>query len=212
MSDHGRSAASVLDRASSDLLGPPRMRPVVLMRLALQASPMMVAAWAFSPAVATITTRSAEPTSSIRSLVRPAMSLSQPVIEKLSPRFGALAKADAVKKLALFQACSASRLMTRSLGASSAMILMTRVFELGASMRNRASAADDILALSLTISRLAVADHTVAGATPGLATSASLAPSLYGTSAGSTIATERIFWCAGSTPGGVTPFSASALA
>ena len=65
-----------------------------------------------------------------------------------------------------------------TLGASSAMILMARVFELGASMRNRASAADDIFALSLTISRFAAADHTVAGATPGLATSASLAPSL----------------------------------
>src|SRR5262249_24524407 len=54
-------------------------------------------------------------------------------------------------------------------------------------------------------------DHTDAGATPGLAIRASFAPSLYGTSAGSTIATERIFWCSGSMPGGVVPFSASAL-
>src|SRR5260370_24126478 len=104
MSDHGRNAASVLDRASSDLLGPPRMRPVVLMRLALQASPMMVAAAAFSPAVATITTRSAELTSSTRSLVRPARSLSQPPKEKGSengsPRRGAPENDDAVRKLA----------------------------------------------------------------------------------------------------------------
>src|SRR5260370_41536808 len=110
MSDHGRNAASVLDRASSDLLGPPRMRPVVLMRLALQASPMIVAACALAPAVATMTTRSAGPTSSLRSLVRPAMSRSPPDIEKLSPRFGAPAEADAVKKLALFHACAARRL------------------------------------------------------------------------------------------------------
>ena len=46
-------------------------------RLTLHASPMIEAAEAFSPAFATITTRSALATSSIRFLVRPARSLSQ---------------------------------------------------------------------------------------------------------------------------------------
>src|ERR1700675_3186045 len=70
MSDHGRSCASVFDSISSVADAPPMMSPVVLTRLRLQASPINVAAWAFSPAVATMTTRSAPSTSSIRSFVR----------------------------------------------------------------------------------------------------------------------------------------------
>src|SRR5215831_10502630 len=97
-----------------------------------------------------MTTRSAPLTSSTRSLVRPARSLSQPCMEK--PRSGgAPANAEAVKKLALFQRRSARRLTSASLPASSAMTLMCRGLELGASIRNRASAAVDILALSVSI-------------------------------------------------------------
>src|SRR4030088_2799322 len=118
------------------------MRPVVLTRLRLQASPIMAAAEALSPAVATITTRSAESTSLIRSVVRPATSLSQPVIEKLSSLRGAPEKAEAVKKLAWLQAACASRLTTRSLGGSSAMILMARGLGVGASVRKGASGGD----------------------------------------------------------------------
>src|SRR5436305_7587009 len=129
------------------------IRPVVLIRLALAASPMIAAAWAFSPAVATITIRSADATSSIRSLVRPATSLSQPVIEKSLPLAGAPENAEAVKKVAWFHFAWASRLTTRSAGVSSAMILIARGFEFGASMRKRASAADAIRALSLCILR-----------------------------------------------------------
>src|SRR6266852_2988729 len=97
-----------------------------------------------------MTTRSAVLTSSIRSLVRPARSLSQPCIEKPRPG-GAPANAEAVKKLALFQRRSARCLTSASLVGSSAMTLKCRGLELGASIRNRASAAVDILALSLSI-------------------------------------------------------------
>src|SRR5260221_10541709 len=126
------------------------MRPVVLPRLRLQASPISAAAWTLSPAVATMTTRSAPLTSSTRSLVRPARSLSQPCTEKPRPG-GAPANADAVKKLALFQRRSARCLTSASLAGSSAMTLTCRGLEFGASIRNRASAAVDILALSLSI-------------------------------------------------------------
>ncbi len=87
---------------------------MVITRLTLQASPMIEAACALSPAAATITTRSALSTSSIRFLVRPARSLSQPA--KLSPCRGAPPNADAVKKVARFQLRCASSLTTRSLG------------------------------------------------------------------------------------------------
>ena len=75
---------------------------------------MIEAAAASSPAAATITTRSALLTSSIRFLVRPARSLSQP--EKLSPAFGTPPNADAVKNVARFHFCCDSSLTTRSLG------------------------------------------------------------------------------------------------
>ena len=87
---------------------------MVVTRLTLQASPMIEAACALSPAAATITTRSALLTSSIRFLVRPARSLSQP--EKLSPAFGAPPNADAVKNVARFHFRCDISLTTRSLG------------------------------------------------------------------------------------------------
>src|SRR2546425_12640805 len=97
-----------------------------------------------------MTTRSAPLTSSIRSLVRPARSLSQPCTEK--PRSGgAPANADAVKKLALFQRRCARCLTSAAPLGSSAITLTCRGLELGASIRNRASAAVDIFALSLSI-------------------------------------------------------------
>src|ERR1700730_2215919 len=164
ISDHGRNRDSVFDSISSVAAPPPRMRPVVLTRLRLHASPIKVAAGTFSPAVATMTTRSALPTSSIKSLVRPARSLNQPCIEKLpapgapslpSPacgrRWGGGENAEAVKKAALFQRNRARCLTSASLGPSSAMTLTCRGFEFGALIRNRASAALDILALSLSI-------------------------------------------------------------
>ena len=61
---------------------------------------------------------------------------------------GSPANAEAVKKLALFQRSCASCLTTVSLVGSSAMTLTRRGFEFGALMRNRASAALDIRALS----------------------------------------------------------------
>src|SRR5262245_42464060 len=113
----------------------------------------MAAAPALSPALATITTRSAEAISSTRFLVRPARSLSQPPSEK---RSGALpeaapAKAEAVRKLAPCHELRASSLTTRSLAASSAMTLTARGREFGASMRNFASAAELMRADSLCI-------------------------------------------------------------
>ena len=83
---------------------------------------MSEAACAFSPAVATMTTRSALLTSSIRSLVRPARSLSQPCMEKrsASSRPRRANGSDAVKKLALSQRDCARSLTTRSLAADRA--------------------------------------------------------------------------------------------
>src|SRR5260221_808449 len=153
ISAQGRRCDSVLDNASSDTVLPPSTSAVVITRLTLHASPMIDAACAFSPAAATITTRSALLTSSIRSLVRPARSNSQPA--KLSPWRGVLPNADAVKNVALFHWRCASSLTTRSLGASSAITLAERGLEFGASMRNRASAALDMRADSLCISILA---------------------------------------------------------
>ena len=114
MSDHGRRYDSVFDNASSETDGLLNTSAVVITRLTLHASPMIEAACALSPAAAIITTRSALSTSSIRFLVRPAMSLSQP--EKLSPALGALPKADAVKNVAPFQVRWDISLTTRSLG------------------------------------------------------------------------------------------------
>src|SRR5215468_7224529 len=150
ISDHGRNCDSVFDNIASVADAPPRMRPVVLTRLRLQASPIKVAAWAFSPAVATMTTRSALLTSSIRFLVRPARSLSHPGMEKPCPG-GSPANADAMKKLALFHRSWARCLTTASLARSRAITLTYRGFELGSLIRNRASAAVVTRALSLSI-------------------------------------------------------------
>src|SRR4051812_225088 len=114
ISDHGRRCDSVFDSASSETDGLLSTKAVVITRFTLQASPMIEAACAGSPAAATITTRSALLTSSIRFLVRPAMSLSQP--EKLSPALGAPPNADAVKNVAPFQVRCDISLTTRSLG------------------------------------------------------------------------------------------------
>src|SRR5262249_56074728 len=118
-----------------------------------EAAPIMAGARGVWPALATITTRSAEAISSTRFLVRPARSLSQPPSEK---RSGALpeaapAKAEAVRKLAPCHELRASSLTTRSLAASSAMTLTPRGPEFGASMRNFASAAELMRADSLCI-------------------------------------------------------------
>jgi hypothetical protein len=64
---------------------------------------------------------------------------------------GAAANAEAVKNVARFHCRSANRFTTRSLGASSAITLMVRPSEFGASMRNLASAAEDMRADSLSI-------------------------------------------------------------
>src|SRR5258708_11526688 len=101
ISDHGRICDSVFDSISSEADAPPRMSPVVVIRLRLQASPISAAAWAFSPAVATMTTRSAVSTSFIRSLVRPARSLSQPCMEKL-PAGGRAPEDEGAEKSAAF--------------------------------------------------------------------------------------------------------------
>src|SRR5262245_33256914 len=114
------------------------MSAVVMTWLTLQASPMMAAAWAFSPAAAIITTRSALAISSIRFFVRPARSVSHSGEKRCALRG---ANADAVKKVARVHARAARCLATRSLDASSAMTLTLRGCELGASMRNLASAA-----------------------------------------------------------------------
>ena len=79
----------------------------------------MAAAPALSPALATITTKSAEAISSTRFLVRPARSLSQPPSEK---RSGALpevlpAKAEAVKhaiELSEGKYCSVSAMLKKT--------------------------------------------------------------------------------------------------
>src|SRR5580700_266368 len=93
----GRSCASIFDMVSSLEDAQPSISAVVMTWLWLQASLMIAAAAAFSPAVATMTTRSALLTSAIRSLVRPARSLSQPLTENFSPFRGAPEKADAVR-------------------------------------------------------------------------------------------------------------------
>src|SRR5262245_17905945 len=95
----GRSWARDLDSPSSDCASLPRTRAVVITRLTLQASPMIAAACAFSPDAAIITTRSALSTSSMRLLVRPARSFSQPSMENGAASAGVV-KAEAVKKLA----------------------------------------------------------------------------------------------------------------
>ena len=90
---HQRPRPQVRQRLRQRLVGNRRAaqnQRVVVTRLTLQASPMIEAACALSPAAATITTRSALLTSSIRFLVRPARSLSQP--EKLSPWLGRAAE------------------------------------------------------------------------------------------------------------------------
>src|SRR5215217_9015757 len=110
---------------------------------------MIAAASAFWPGVAIITTRSAVVTSSIRFLVRPAKSLSQPFTENRAVSRGALAKAEAVKNVAAAHEDCARSLTTCSLGLSSAMTLTARGFEFGSLMRNLASAAELIRALSL---------------------------------------------------------------
>src|SRR5258708_14250442 len=153
----GRNCASIFEMVSSLDEAPPRISAVVITCLTLQASPMMAAAAAFSPAVATITTRSAVLTSSTRSLVRPARSVSQPPKEKGSengsPRRGAPENDDAVRKLARCHGDCASSLTMRSLWASSAITLTARGCEFGRSMRNFASAAELIRADSLCIRR-----------------------------------------------------------
>src|SRR5204862_1607250 len=136
----------------------------------------------------------------------------------------------AVKNVAWFQTAPASRLTTASPAASSAITLIARGIEFGACTRNRASAAELMRADSLCIRpsdfRFQNADfslsaresaisnqsavcnlkseiqhHTDAVATAGWAINASRAPSVNGTSGGRTIAADRTFWCAGSTPG-----------
>src|SRR5215510_1768667 len=97
-----------------------------------------------------MTTRSAVLTSSIRFLVRPARSLSQPLTENASFFPGVPANDDAVRKVALLHCDPASCLIAASLGRSSAMTLTARAFEFGASMRKRASAAVAMRALSLS--------------------------------------------------------------
>src|SRR5215210_8744923 len=119
----------------------------------LQASPMMAAASAFCPGVAIITTRSALVTSSTRFLVRPARSLSQPSTENRAFWRGALANAEAVKNVAARHCDCASSLTTSSLGLSRAMTFTTRACEFGSLIRNLASAAELMRALSL-ITRL----------------------------------------------------------
>src|SRR5207248_11402084 len=105
---------------------------------------MIAAAPALSPALATITTRSADAISSTRFLVRPARSLSQPPSEKRSGALAdaAAAKADAVRKVAPCQEPRANSFTTRSLPASSAMTLTARGREFDASIRKFASAAE----------------------------------------------------------------------
>src|ERR1700733_5902424 len=142
----GRSCASIFDMVSSLDVALPRISAVVITCLTLQASLMIAAAAAFSPAVATMTTRSALLTSSTRSLVRPARSLSQPFMENGSSCRGAPEKAVAVRKVAPCHGACASSLTARSAGGSSAITLTARGLELGAAMRNLACAAEAIRA------------------------------------------------------------------
>ena len=59
---------------------------------------------------------------------------------------------------------------------------------------------------------LQIRDLSVSFATPGRTVRASRAASLNGGSGGRITEAERTRWCASSTPGGVMPFSTSALA
>jgi hypothetical protein len=79
------------------------------------------------------------------------------------------------EKCCPFQRACARRCTTRSLGPSSEITLIARGFELGALMRKRASAE-----LLMRADSLGTAGYTDAGATPGLAISASFAASLNG--------------------------------
>src|SRR5690348_1471030 len=162
---------------------------------------MMEAACDSSPAVTTMTTRSAVLISARRSLVRPVRSLSHPAIENGALLRVAPSKAEAVRKVAPFHLRLARCFTTASLGWSSAITFTARGFELGALMRKRASAADDMRADSLSMGRLRcflalpepLGDQIVACATPGCTRSASLAASLNGWSGGSTTEAERTF-------------------
>src|SRR2546426_9260794 len=137
MRDQGRSCDSVLDTASSDAGLAPTTSPVVITRFALQASPMVEAAWASPPGDATMTTRSAEPASLVKSLGWPEKSRAAP------------GKAAALRNVALCHGRPASRLTMASLAVSRAMTLIARGREFGSWMRNRASAREFIRADSL---------------------------------------------------------------
>src|SRR4051794_20073423 len=166
---------------------------------------MTEAASAVSPALATITTRSAVLTSSISLMVRPARSLSQAFIDQSAPACGGLSKCTEAKNDALFHSPSASFFTTASLRLSSAMTLIARGLEFGALMRNLASSAVVIRALSLSITHSPLEqadsitcspqpidpDQTEACPTPVRTVSASLAPSLNGCCGGSTTEAER---------------------
>src|SRR5436853_5116669 len=137
MRDQGRSCDSVLDTASSDAGLAPTTSPVVITRFALQASPMVEAAWASPPGDATMTTRSAVPASVVKSLGWPEKSRAAP------------GKAAALRNVALCHGRPASRLTMASLAVSRAMTLIARGREFGSWIRNRASARELIRADSL---------------------------------------------------------------
>jgi hypothetical protein len=130
MEAYGRNDASVLERSSSDFCSLPMISAMVITLRALQASPMTEAASALVPALDTITTRSADATSSTSALARPATSLSHAFMDQLSPP-AVLSYLSDVKKFARCQVCWATRLITRSLTASSETTLITRGCELG---------------------------------------------------------------------------------
>src|SRR5258708_782065 len=103
MRDQGRSCDNVLDTASSDAALAPTTSPVVITRFALQASPIVAAAWASPPGDATMTTRSAVAASFVKSLGWPEKSRAGP------------GKAAALRNVALCHGRSANRLTTASL-------------------------------------------------------------------------------------------------
>src|SRR5262245_55617652 len=107
------------------------IRAVVITLRVLQASAITAAAAASVPALEIITTRSAVATSSIRPLVRPARSDSQVFIAAPSADFGPPSNLGAVKNVACFQGCLASRLTTASLGGSRATTFTARGLEFG---------------------------------------------------------------------------------
>ena len=127
----GRRLASVRDSSSSVLSLLPMISAVVITLRTAQASAITAAAPGFVPALATITMRSADATSSIRSLVRPARSDSHAFMVQPSPPRGAPSNLTEAKKLAHCQGPSASRLTTASLGGSSAITFTARGFEFG---------------------------------------------------------------------------------